>query len=153
MPGYTVKPGVTLKPDAQAFVAAVATEVDKALVVTSGYRDPDKQAAAMYTKFKVGGSYHIYRQTLPAKAVYDAYVSGMSSGSSKAQVVEDMAAILRKQVSNHIYLSRHMRATAVDFRTFNLTRLEKQQLEKACKKHGASVVIDEGHPPHLHVQF
>lgn len=60
MPDFTVKPGVILLPAERKFVAAVAKDFPHPLVVTSGYRGPERQASAMYTKFKVGGSWHIY---------------------------------------------------------------------------------------------
>lgn len=42
---YTANPGVVLDAAAAAYVAG------KQVVVTSAYRDPDEQAAAMYGKF------------------------------------------------------------------------------------------------------
>lgn len=153
MPEYTVKAGVILKPEERKFVAAVAKDFNGTLVVTSGYRGPKRQAAAMYTKFKVGGSYHIYIQAAAAKAVHDAYANGIKSGHSKESVIQSMAAVMEDQEKKGIYLSRHMRSTAIDFRTFNLTTHQKKELEAACKKNGAKVILLEGHPPHLHVQF
>lgn len=144
---------VILKPEERKFVAAAAKDLNKTLVVTSGYRGPHRQVAAMHIKFKVGGSYHIYRQAGAARAVYDACTSGIKAGLDKAKVIDRMAAVMQAQEKNGIYLSRHMRATAVAFRTFNLTHAEKLQLERACRKHGATVILDEGHPVHLHVQF
>lgn len=107
----------------------------------------------MYTKFQAGGSYKIYIETAAAKAVHDAYVSGIKSGRSKEAVIESMAAVMEGQVKRGAYLSRHMRDTAVDFRTYNLTTAQKNELEAACEKNGAKVILDEDHPPHLHVQF
>lgn len=153
MSGYTVKPGVVLEPAERTFVASVATDFGKPLVVTSGYRGPDKQAAAMYVKFKVGGSYHIYRQVAAAKAIHDAYENGINAGKDRATIVRSMAQIMVDQERKGIYISRHMRATAVDFRTFDLSIVERRQLEDICRKHGAKVILAEGHPVHLHVQF
>ncbi len=153
MSGYTVKPGVVLKPEEKRFVAAVAADFAKPLVVTSGYRGPDKQATAMYVKFKVGGSYHIYRQAAAAKAVHDIYESGVKVGKDRATIIRSMAKVMTDQERKGIYISRHMQATAVDFRTFDLSIAERRQLEDICRKHGAKVLLAEGHPVHLHVQF
>lgn len=60
---------------------------------------------------------------------------------------------MASQEHKGIFLSRHMRATAIDFRTRNLTHHERKELEEACRKNGAKVILAEGHPVHLHVQF
>lgn len=153
MSGYTTKPGVVLEPAEKTFVTSVAADFGRPLVVTSGYRGPDKQAAAMYVKFKVGGSYHMYRQVAAAKAIHDAYEGGIKAGKDRATIIKNMAKVMVEQERKGIYISRHMRATAVDFRTFDLSMLERRQLEDICKKHGAKVILAEGHPVHLHVQF
>jgi hypothetical protein len=64
-----------------------------------------------------------------------------------------MTQVMADQEKKGIYISRHMRATAVDFRTFDLSIAERRQLEDICRKHGAKVILAEGHPVHLHVQF
>ena len=153
MPDYSVKPGVVIDPKTRRFVAAIAADFSKPLVVTSGYRGPEKQASAMYTKFKVGGSYQIYRQHAAAKAVYDAYAEGIQNKATRSDIIRQMADVMRAQIKKGVYLSNHMHATAIDFRTRNLSRSERAELEKVCRKHHATVVLLEGHPPHLHVQF
>ena len=61
---YTTKADVVLDAAATAYVARVAAAfyetTGKDLVVTSAYRGPDEQAAAMYGKF-VGPEWNIYK--------------------------------------------------------------------------------------------
>lgn len=64
-----------------------------------------------------------------------------------------MATVIRRQVGRHRYISSHLVATAVDLRKVGLDAKEKAALVKAAKDAGGTIVIDEGSPPHLHVQF
>lgn len=153
MASVVVQPGVELNAESQTFLANVVKAYGSSVVVTSGYRAPQKQAAAMYDKFKAGGSYLIYRQQDAAKAVHDAYAEGVAAGLAKADVIQKMTVVLEQQQGAGTYLSNHMRSNAVDLRSFNLSASDKQKLIAACKSQGATVVLDEGQPPHLHVQF
>lgn len=153
---YSVKAGVQLDAAAVAFVAKVADAffdaTAKDITVTSAYRGPQEQAAAMYVKMG-GPEWNIYADKTSLTAIRAAYLDGKAAKQDKATIVAAMAAVIETQVGQGSYISNHLRSTALDFRTRDLTADEVTALKKASTDAGATVVINEGSPPHLHVQF
>lgn len=64
-----------------------------------------------------------------------------------------MTSVIQEQVGKGKFISSHLHSTAVDFQDKLFTAEEIKALKKACKDNGATVVIAEGQPKHLHVQF
>ena len=153
---YTVKPGVVLNAAAVAYVAKVATafhqSTGKEIVVTSAYRGPDEQASAMYGKF-VGPEWNIYKDKVALTEIHSVFLKDRASRKSRDDTIRDMAEVIRRQVGQHRYISSHLIATAVDLRKVGLSPGDKQALMSAARAAGGRVVIDEGSPPHLHIQF
>ena len=153
---YTVKADVVLDAAATAYVAKVASAfyqaTGKNIVVTSAYRGPAEQAAAMYGKF-TGPEWNIYKDKSALSEIHSVFLRDRSARKTREQTIGDMAEVIRRQVGQHRYISSHLIATAVDFRKVGLTAVEKTALIKAARDAGGRVVIDEGSPPHLHVQF
>ena len=153
---YTTKADVVLDAAATAYVTRVAAAfyqaTGKDLVVTSAYRGPDEQAAVMYGKF-IGPEWNIYKDKVALSEIHSVFLKDRAARKSKDETVSDMAQVIRRQVGQHRYISSHLVATAVDFRKIGLTTDEKGALVKAARDAGGHVVIDEGSPPHLHVQF
>ncbi|WP_348766500.1 hypothetical protein [uncultured Salinisphaera sp.] len=153
MADYTTLAGVRLSAAARRFVAAVSRDVSKPVVVTSGARTPHSQAQAMYDKFTRGGSYQVYRQRRAAMAIHEAFVVGRKQRQSERDIVRAMAEVIEKQMRARTYISRQLHPTALELRTRDCSPSEREALAKACRAHRARVVIQERHPPHLHVQF
>ena len=153
---YSIKADVVLDAAATAYVARVAAAfyqaTGKDLVVTSAYRGPDEQAAAMYGKF-VGPEWNIYKDKAALTEIHAVFLKDRAARKSREETIADMAQVICRQVGQHRYISSHLVATAVDFRKIGLSAEEKAALVKAARDAGGHVVIDEGSPPHLHVQF
>ena len=153
---YSTKADVVLDASAILFVAKVADAFNKAtgkdLVVTSAYRGPAEQAAAMYGKFQ-GPEWNIYKDKHALTEIRSVYLKDIADRKSREQTISDMTEVIRRQVGQHRFISNHLVATALDFRKVGLSSAEVASLEKAARDNGAKVVIDEGSPPHVHVQF
>ncbi len=153
---FTTKPGIVLDAAAAADVARVASAfyaaTGKEVVVTSAYRGPDEQAAPMYGKF-VGPEWNIYRDKAALTEIHAVFLKGRAARRSHDETIGQMAAVIRRQVGQHRYISSHLVATAVDLRKIGLSSTEKAALVRAAEQAGGKVGIDEGSPPHLHVQF
>ncbi|RZM18107.1 MAG: hypothetical protein EOP67_61030, partial [Sphingomonas sp.] len=117
---YSVKAGVTLDAAATAFVAKVADAffeaTTKDITVTSAYRGPQEQAAAMYVKMG-GPEWDIYANKDALTEIRAAYVDGKAAKQDRATIVAAMAAVIEKQTGQGTYISNHLRASALDFRT------------------------------------
>lgn len=152
---YTLNPGVTLNAHSTAKVKKIAddyhAQTKKGIVVTSGTRTAASQAEAMYTKFSQGGSYTIYKNSSAAKEVYDIY-SNAEKGKAKNEIVTDMEAKITEQIGNQDYISKHLKAGAVDIRSRDMSEEEKATFKKVAKPY-ASVIILEKKPPHFHLSL
>ena len=153
---YAVKAGVVLDAAATAYVTKVADAFDlaigKEVVVTSAYRGPEDQAAAMYGKF-IGPEWNIYNDKDALTEIHSVFLKDQVMRKSREQIISDMTEVIRRQVGQHRYISSHLIATAVDLRKVGLSSAEKTALIKAARDAGGRIIIDEGSPPHLHVQF
>ncbi|MBS63996.1 MAG: hypothetical protein CMN27_13760 [Salinisphaera sp.] len=125
----------------------------KPVVVTSGARSAQSQAQAMYDRFKRGGSYHAFRQRRAAMKIHEAFVAGRKQRQSERETVRAMADVIEKQLRSRVYVSRQLHPTALELRTRGCTSSEREALIKACRANRARVVVEERHPPHLHIQF
>jgi hypothetical protein len=130
---------------ANALSDAVKSDTGHQIHVTSGRRDPTRQAAAMYDNYFDRTPPH-YLNTSAENEVRQAYTRGLGQGMSRAQVIASMANVLSRQVSRGIYLSPHMRSNAVDIRTPPASVL------RAIRKHPMvkSVGVENDH---IHIQF
>lgn len=152
---YSVNDGVTLNAISKAKVKKIAddyhAQTSKDIVVTSGTRSAASQADAMYTKFLQGGSYTIYKNHTAAKEVFDIY-SNAATGTDKNKVITDMETKITEQIGNQNYLSKHLKSGAVDIRSRDMTKDEKETFKKIAKPY-ASVIILEVKPPHFHLSL
>jgi hypothetical protein len=123
------------------------------MTVTSGKRSPRNQAKAMFDKFylrdpKMGTLYKNRAAYTEIKKEYD----GPDSGRSRDDIERAMAIIIERQVAKGVYLSRHLTGKAVDVRSVGLSAQDVRRIKEAVKREGGTV-IEEGIPPHLHLQF
>lgn len=120
-------------------VLAAALPAGFPLTVTSGYRSPSAQAAAMLVKYKAGGVNELYKT-----------YSDDSLISKLVKYPTDQWANFI--ASNGQSLSRHLRAGAIDLRTRDLSSSQVEQLKSAVVATGGKH-LQESTPPHLHVDM
>lgn len=156
---YIVRPGVELPEKVEKTVAEIAEKaqerIGRPIVVTSASRSPQSQAAAMRTKLELGDNVMgLYRDKKAAGQIVKAYRKAKKSGANQAQVTDKMANVIANQVSNGVYLSRHLHEGAVDLRTVDLSATERKQLLAVVKEiPSVTKVILESTPPHLHIEI
>ncbi|MGK4008779.1 hypothetical protein WMF31_39605 [Sorangium sp. So ce1036] len=156
-PPYKVLPGVTLP----AKIAAKLEKIDRGyarrtrgehLVITSGTRDANRQARAMFTKLKLGEDLlQLYRNKAAAREITRAYQA--NARKPPEQVVEAMEAVIRDQIDRGIYISAHLRKGAVDVRNRTMSSREKRAFLESAAEVGGVRVIAEATPPHYHLQI
>ncbi|WP_437570179.1 hypothetical protein [Sorangium sp. So ce542] len=155
-PPYEVLPGVTLP----APIAAKLERIDRNyarrtrehLVITSGTRDANRQARAMFTKLRLGEDLlKLYRNKAAVQEITKAYRA--SSGKPPEQVVDAMEAVIQDQIDRGIYVSAHLRRGAVDVRNRTMSPKEKRAFLESASEVGGVLVIEETTPAHYHLQI
>ncbi len=153
---YELKSGVVLISKIEAKVKRIAdsyyAKAKKKITVTSGTRSAKAQAKAMYGKLAAGGSMSIYKDKASAKEVKKAYSEGKKAEESKGQIVKRMAKVIEGQVKKGKYLSKHLRAGAIDVRSRDMSSKEKEYFKQAIKGVAKSFILEKK-PPHWHLQF
>ena len=151
----------TLNPSIQPQVDGIGAEFNRktgrTMVVTSGYRNAEGQARAMYDKLQAGGDFSLYKNKAAAAEVMSAYEAAKASGADRATIVASMATAIQNQVERGIYVSLHLTSRAVDISTRDadenaLTHDQIEILFSAIRKFNGKILI-ESDPPHIHVQF
>ena len=153
---YTLESDVDLPLDVKKKVKEIAdayhTATQKKLVVTSGARTSQSQAEAMYTKMAGGDALAVYANQSAAQKIRSIYDEGVKANTSKSALIEEIKSEIDSQISQGIYISKHLKQGAVDIRSRDMSNDEKKQLKEAAKN-VASTVILETIPPHFHLQF
>lgn len=155
-PPYEVLPGVAL-PDE---IATRLSQIDRAfahrtqahLVVTSGTRDANRQARAMYTRLKLGADLlQIYRNKAAVQEIKQAYQAG--AGKRPDEVVAAMQDVIQGQIERGVFISAHLRAGAVDIRNRTMSPALKRAFLDSIADVGGVQVLEESKPAHYHLQF
>lgn len=153
---YSLKTGVILDSEVEKKVKKIADKYyklsKKDIVITSGTRSAQSQAAAMYGKTSGGDKLTVYKDQASSKEILNAYDAGVKSKKSKTEIIADMKDKLDDQAKNGKYISKHLKKGAVDIRSRNMTASDKTNFKKAAAGI-ASAVILETVPPHFHLQF
>lgn len=155
-PAYTVAEDVELAPRMRRVIARIAREfrqrTGRGIHVTSGTRSPRAQAAAMYFKLRRGQRLtRIYRDYDAAAEIQRAYRRHRRRGRSAC--VRAMARVIRAQVRRGCFISRHLRASAADVRSRDMSRREQRIFRQVVSRHGEVSLLQEGTPPHFHLQL
>lgn len=133
--------GVEMNPNLIGFMDALAPLVPFDLVVTSGFRTPMAQAAAMFTKIDLGEDLtQLYRNKDFARQVTNAY----PNKAAAAAVIERYAAAGGG--------STHLRGLGIDLRTRDFTTVQRNQLKATIEKMG-NYALYEAEPPHMHIEL
>ncbi len=151
---YSIKPGVNLPSAIQAQVTILAStyfqQTGVKIVITSGSRTPQSQAAAMYSNLSAGKTLRIYKNQRAAKQIEHAYQQGKAARKSKQQTISDMASVIWTQMRSGIYISRHLHQGAVDVRTRGLSAQDQKTFISVANSLGYSVIYEGDH---FHIQF
>jgi peptidoglycan hydrolase-like protein with peptidoglycan-binding domain len=143
---YRVVSEILMTESLREKLAAVANRyfslTGKDLIITSGYRPPDRQARAMQRKITVEGETKV-RKLYKNKAAIDEILNAYRRNAGDP--VAAIAAIektVEDQVRRGVFISNHLRSNAVDVRkpTTNLA-----SLRQAVAHVGGRVVIEGDH--------
>lgn len=153
---YALKTSVTLSADILVKVKKIADnyyrETKKKITVTSGTRTSQSQADAMYSKLSAGDKLTVYKNQSAATKIKKAFVDGGNAKKSKADIILDIKSVIDDQIKKGIYISKHLKKGAIDVRSRDMTRDEKETFKKAAKGVAVTVIL-ETTPPHFHLQF
>jgi hypothetical protein len=148
---FTLAAGILITASLREKLAVLADEYFKSaghgLIVTSGYRPPDRQARAMYDKIVREGETkvkNLYRNKTLVEEILNAY---RSNKDDPEVAVAEIQKTIEAQVERGSYISNHLRSNALDVK--KTTNLEA--LRKAVSKVGGRVVV-EGDHYHIELQ-
>jgi len=153
---FDVKDGVLLQAGVALRIAAVARRyfrrAGRRITVTSGTRDPHRQADAMYGKLSYGVDLsRVYGNRGAARDIQRTFREGRRDRKPRAEIVGDMSAVITEQIGAGVYISKHLVAGAVDIRCKDMSRQEKRWLRHAVKADGRIAIVEERRPPHFHL--
>ncbi len=153
---YTVAAGINLSAGSEEVVRQIANEyyrkTEASIHVTSGTRTPASQAQAMYYKLSNGDSPGLYANQIAVNEIVQAYRGGVAAKKSRTDIIVDMTQVIENQVARDVYISRHLRAGAIDVRSNNMTPEQKRAFREAVATVSGVTVIEERIPPHFHLQ-
>lgn len=159
IPHCQINPWVRMPERVRPKLASIAADfherTGKQLRVTSGTRTPEEQAWLMYRKMRSGANIvRIYKATKSAQAIRRAYRRGRSEGLSEDAIIAKMTAVIARQVNRGAYISRHLRAGAVDIGARGMSSEHRAILKRIIRRHRVHV-LDETKTrwPHFHLAF
>lgn len=158
-PAYTLLAGVELPepvlPRLQALAEAFLAATGKPLVITDGTRRPQTQAALMLRNLERGDDIvRNYANRSAAAEVRAAWLAARKAGLDAAATLASVEAVITKQVAASDFVSKHLRAGAVDVRCSDLSKAERATFKRLARELDIAVV-DESRTatPHFHLNF
>lgn len=94
--------------------------------------------------------YTNHKAALEIKAAYD---RAKAAGKPKSEVLAAMAAVIEDQVERRVFISRHLTARALDVRNNDMTSEQKRVFKQVVQAIGGVTLLEEGKPPHFHLQL
>jgi peptidoglycan hydrolase-like protein with peptidoglycan-binding domain len=142
---YTVATNILMTKSLQKKVEKVAdsyfAKTGKKLVITSGFRPPERQAPAMYDKIineGEGAVRKLYKNKVAIDEILNAY---RPNKGKREKAVAAMTETIEKQVKRGVMISSHLLSNAVDVRqTAVLTALKDSVIQ-----FGGRVVVESNH--------
>lgn len=155
---YVLLPGVSLAPAVEEKVAEIADayfrRTGKELVITSGTRDPERQAEAMHELFRHGADVlGLYKDKDAAREIKSAYEEGLSADRPPEALIEALEDVIRAQIDRGVFISAHLREGAVDVRNRDMTPADKRAFLDGVEEVGGVLALEESRPPHYHLQI
>lgn len=156
---FTLLAGVEIPepvlPRLQALAAAFLAATGKPLTITDGTRRPETQAALMLRNLDRGDDIvRNYANRTAAAQVRAAWVAARKAGLDPAATLAAIHGVIAAQVAAGDYVSKHLRAGAVDVRSSDMARAERATFKRLARELGIAVV-DESRTatPHFHLNF
>lgn len=128
----------------------------KRLVVTGGSRPPERQAELMHEKMAHGDDIRaLYENQAAAGEILAVYREGVAQRLPRKRLVRTIRDRIEAQVSQGVYISKHLKAGAVDVRSWGMHTAQVEALRKAIAAEPGVVLQDErsGAEPHFHVNI
>jgi hypothetical protein len=104
----------------------------------------------MYTKYQLG-DFHTYTG-VSGRRVEAAWRRAVASGKTRAEVIGEMARVIRSEQANGRLVSKHLTGSGADFSVSGMTSAEIRALINTIVKHGGHPLW-EGTPRHVHASF
>ncbi len=158
MPGHFTKKtsAVVLTPAVEQKANEVAdayfAQTGKKIVLTDGLRTAADQAARVLVKIQLN-DLSIFLNQKAAQEIKRAHDSAVNAGKAKAQVLAAMTAVIEDQITRKVFLSKHLTGRAFDVRSNDMTAQQKQVFKQVVQHVGGVSMLDEGKPPHFHLQL
>jgi len=151
-------PDVTLSSKVEEKLNAIAKTYEKrtgrTFVVTSGTRDADSQAEAVYDKLAEGDDIlKLYRDKAAAHELKRIYESLRAANKPRNVIIAVMGGAIRGQMKRGIFISAHLKAGAADVRNSTMSQAERRAFLDATRGVGGMRLIEESVPPHFHLQL
>lgn len=143
---YTVVEGIlmtkALEKKLEKLAEIYVGKTGKKLIVTSGFRPPERQAPAMYNKIvseSEGAVRNLYKNKTAINEILAAY---RANKGNREKAIAAITETIAKQVKRGTMISSHLLSNALDvrMRTTNLTALKD-----AVIKVGGRVVVEKDH--------
>lgn len=155
---YVLLPGVELAPAVEQKVEKIASayfrRTGKELVVTSGTRDPARQAEAMHELFRHGADVlGLYKDKTAVREIKSAYDEERSAEHPPEAMIAALERVIRAQIDRGVFISAHLREGAVDIRNRDMTPAEKRAFLEGVDEVGGVFALEESRPPHYHLQI
>ena len=126
------------------------------LVVTGGSRTPVRQAQLMYDKLVHGDDIvSLYENKGAATEVRNAYREAVAKRLKRKATIKAMREVIEGQMTRNVFVSKHLKANAVDVRSWNMKGRLEQALKEAVKSEAGVTMMDErdGAEPHFHLNL
>lgn len=143
---FTVASGILMTSDLQEKVANLANHyfaiTGKGLIVTSGYRPPDRQSKAMFDKIVTEGETSV-RNLYKNKTLIDEILNVYRANKGNPTVaMAEIQKTIEAQMKRGKFISNHLLSNAIDVRkaTTNLA-----SLRTAVAQVGGRVVVEGNH--------
>ena len=134
--------GVVLTPEQTNYLNILSSKLPFDIVVTSGFRTPEKQIRAMFTKIELGDDLiALYRDDQFAQDVIDAYPD-LDEGAKAVQAYIDRGG----------GKTMHLSGNAIDLRTRDLTSEQFDTVVQVVEEMGDRILY-EPVPPHFDISF
>lgn len=158
-PYYTIDANIVLEADAIAVLDKIAplyyAKVGKKFNVNRGTRDAYRQADAMYDVY-MGGDKTL---SLYNRQRANELIAIIKKGESRATTIQKMADLIQKYFEQHILMSDHQKAGAIDIDINGdigikaMTPAQRKIMMQIATKVTGFTTLLEKHPPHIHIKF
>ncbi len=126
------------------------------LVITGGDRTARGQARLMYKKLEAGEDLiKLYTRDDLVIEIMNAYESAKDDGMGTRGIISSMAEVIKEQIAEKQYVSRHLQNTAADVRSRRMTEEQYEAFVRAVRAEPGVRLVDERDTaaPHLHLNL